>query len=225
MIGIIGAMDIEVSAIKLHMTDIKEKQLWGIKFTEGMISGNPVVVALSGIGKVNAAKTATVLALEFKPRLIINIGTAGGMIKEENTLDIVIAEKIVQYDFDTRDLDGDKGIGIHTTSSKKMVELSKKVLVDDNHKVWVGSIASGDKFVSDPKLIAEIKKENPEVIACDMESGAISQVANSLEIPCIIIRSLSDIVEHEKNEMDFMTYAKTASKRSANYVEALIRSL
>ena len=78
MIGIIGAMTIEVDGIIAAMTDTQTKTLCGTPFTEGKLSGIPVVVARCGAGKVNAAMCAAVMVQCYAPKLIISTGVAGG---------------------------------------------------------------------------------------------------------------------------------------------------
>ena len=54
MIGIIGAMDEEVSKLKEAMEDIEITKKASMEFYKGKMSGKDVVVVRSGIGKVNA---------------------------------------------------------------------------------------------------------------------------------------------------------------------------
>lgn len=225
MIAVIGAMQVEVDAIKQKMDSIQEEQIHGLSITKGSINDTDIVLALSGVGKVNAAMTVSILCCEFDITMIINIGTAGGMRKDQHTLDIVVADEIIQYDFDTSPIDGDSGLGIYAHCDNALTQLASICLKSDEYRVWRGDIASGDKFVAKDELIDSIINQYPSVMACDMESGSIAQVANHLNVKCVAIRSLSDIAHHEKSEMDFATYAAKASERSAEFVEAFIKTL
>lgn len=225
MIGIIGAMQIEVDAIKETMSDAHEVSLFGLQTWQGQIANKDVVLALSGVGKVNAAMTTTILATQFELEAVINIGTAGGLLEQQQVLDVVIANKIVQHDYDTSGLDGDKGHGIISYSDPSLVSLCERILSTMDHHVWVGTIASGDTFIHEDKQINLIKKHYQEVIACEMEAGAVSAVCNRLNVKCVIVRSLSDNAHHNDSPMDFVAYAQQASTRSAVFCFKVISEL
>ena len=55
MIGIIGAMEEEVAALKEAMTIEENVTFASMDFCKGTLCGKAVVVVRSGIGKVNAA--------------------------------------------------------------------------------------------------------------------------------------------------------------------------
>lgn len=104
IIGIIGAMDIEVNGIVASMDNVTEKTISGIKFYSGKMHDKNIVVAKCGIGKVFAAICAQTMILEFKPSVIINSGVAGSLIKDLGVLNVAIAKNVVQHDMDTSPL-------------------------------------------------------------------------------------------------------------------------
>lgn len=224
MIGIIGAMQIEVDAILEYFDQYDEKEINGVKFYLSKYDDKDVILCLSGVGKVNASMTTTLLINEFKVDKIINIGTAGGMNPNQNTLDIVVAEKVYQYDFNTCAIDGDEGLGIESFCDDGLIKLAVNNPINDV-KVWVGNIASGDTFVAEDEKTNYILNNFDNIIACEMESGAISQVCNRANVPCVVLRSLSDIVYKEESGMDFKEYASIASKNSAKIVINLISKI
>ena len=77
MIGIIGAMDIEVDLLKQAMENAQERVISGIRYLHGKLCGKEAVVARCGVGKVNAAVCAQTMILEYKPEVLINTGYAG----------------------------------------------------------------------------------------------------------------------------------------------------
>ena len=85
MIGIIGAMQVEVEHIKAVMTDVETKTISGIEFCRGKISGKDTVAAKCGIGKVFASVCAEAMILRYNPDVIVNIGVAGTLTNELNT--------------------------------------------------------------------------------------------------------------------------------------------
>lgn len=224
MIGIIGAMPQEVDALKNKMHKINEIEYLGVHFTEGEINQKQVVLCLSGVGKVNATISTTLMITRYNPEYIINIGTAGGMDPEENTLDIVISEKVIQHDFDTSYIDGHEGVGITVQAdrdlARKVVKAFEKSKLDA--KLHYGDIISGDLFVGEESKILELMEKFPTAIACEMEAGAVSQTCKRLGTPFIIVRALSDIVHHDNSGIDFMKNVEITSERSAEMVVHLL---
>ncbi|MFM1525308.1 MULTISPECIES: 5'-methylthioadenosine/adenosylhomocysteine nucleosidase [Helcococcus] len=223
--GIIGAMPKEVEAIKEKMLNIKEENIQGVDFYFGKINNHDVILTKSGVGKVNASIITTLMIMTYHPDYIVNIGTAGGMLKEQNTLDIVISENVIQHDFDTSYIDGKAGIGITTKSDEllrnKVKESFKKNKVDFN--IYFGDIISGDVFVGEEVKVLELKEKFPTAIACEMEAAAIGYTCDRFNIPFIIIRSLSDIVYHNNSNIDFMKNVEITSKRSADMLEEFLK--
>src|SRR5690625_3973327 len=98
--GIIGAMDEEIESIHANMSDKQKYEIANSLFIEGKIHNKEVVLVKSGIGKVNAAMTTTILMERFKPTYIINTGSSGGFCDHLNVGDIVISREVVHHDVD-----------------------------------------------------------------------------------------------------------------------------
>lgn len=219
MIAIISAMSIENDAILALCKDISEINIANRKFYRATLSNQQVVCCLSGVGKVNAAITTTLLLEHFPIDVILNIGTAGGLKKEEQVLDCVISTCVVEHDYDTSLLDGDKGKGCFFEADQRIVNIVKSVAEEMHIPYHIGLIASGDQFVADKKQISRILDAFPQSLCSEMEAAGIAKTAQNYGVPFVVIRSLSDIAVHEGNEMDFVEYAKTASERSAHFCE------
>lgn len=217
MIGIIGAMSIEVEAVKKLMKHVQEVQFQGTTFYQGTLHDKEVVLMLSGVGKGNASMNTTMLCMRYPITTIINIGTAGGLLAEQKVLDIVISDDVIQHDYDTSFLDGIEGIGLHFKANQELVTLAKSTLAQEEVQVFVGNIVSGDQFIADRSQIDAIKKNFPMAMCAEMEAGAIAQVASRFQLPFIVLRSLSDVALNEDSHLDFMEYAKAASVRSAKF--------
>lgn len=101
MIGIIGAMDIEVDLLKAQMQEPQTKTVSGISFVQGLLCGRPAVVARCGVGKVNAAVCAQTMILNYAPESVINTGVAGSLSNTFDIGDVVVADYVVQGDVDT----------------------------------------------------------------------------------------------------------------------------
>lgn len=214
----------EVKAIENKMSEIIVKEVHGFSFTLGKMGNKEVALCLSGVGKGNAAMVTTLLISEFNPEYIVNIGTAGGMDPKQNTLDIIVSDDVVQHDFDTSYLDGKDGIGLRFVSDKelgnKVVSLFEKTDIPAN--IHRGTIISGDVFVGENTRIVSLLGKFPDAKACEMEAGAVAQVASRLGIPFIVVRALSDIVHKDNSNIDFLKNLEISSERSAEMVFNLI---
>lgn len=224
VIGIIGAMDIEVNGIVSSMLNVSEKTISGIKFFSGKMYDKDVVVAKCGIGKVFAAICAQTMILEYKPSVIINSGVAGSLTKELGVLNVAIAKNVVQHDMDTSPLGDPKGLvsGINIVYFNAAEIVVNTLIVSaqmQSYNYICGTIASGDKFMSVP---SEKKALNDEfgAIACEMEGGAIGHVCYINGVPFGILRAISD---GEGAEMDYATFAEKAANQSIEIMKNFVK--
>ena len=232
MIGIIGAMRIEVEGIVAALTEPQTKELCGTPFTSGKLNGVPVVVARCGAGKVNAAMCAAAMILHYAPKLIISTGVAGGIGEGVKIGDLVIAPHAVQYDYDTTAIGEPKAYVPLGGTGRETVELptSEKhnaVLADmaaDSYKgVHRGVIATGDKFVADPAVCEALKAEFGAV-SCEMETGSIAQVCAAGGVPFSGLRAISDNA-NDDGKVDFMTFAKDSAEKCITLLKASAEAL
>ena len=219
MIGIIGAMSLEINGLLKLMSNKTKKKISGVDFHLGLINGKEVAIAKCGVGKVAAAYCTQAMIMEYKPSLIINTGVAGGIADVLEVEDIVIASDLVQHDLDTTIL-GDilgmiPGINrIHIPCSKKAIKSFSLCAENLGYPYYVGRIASGDQFISSKEKIKYIA-DNFHALACEMEGAAIAQVCYMNKVDVIVIRSISDKAD-EKSLFDFLSFAKRAAKKSIN---------
>ena len=103
-IAIVSAMHQELAALLGAMPDEAPRVLAGRKFWIGHLDGHEVVAVLSGVGKVAAATTATLLAGELGVERAIFTGTAGGLHERAQVGDVVVAEALLQHDMDASPL-------------------------------------------------------------------------------------------------------------------------
>ena len=229
MIGIIGAMAIEIDEIKSCIENQEIKTISGCDFVKGVLNGREVVAAQCGIGKVNAAVCAQSMILTYQPELIINVGVGGSLISALRYGDMAIADKVVQHDVDTTPL-GDP-IGLVSTINKVYFECDAqtvaciKGVVDEMDGIngMVGTIASGDQFVNDSALKERIVK-NFDAISCEMEGGAISQACLLGGVKCAVIRSISDNADDDSNS-DYGQFMRLAAAHSAEVLRRVIGRL
>ena len=153
-----------VKSIKKLMVDTSVKEIYELQFIIGKINEKEVVLVKCGVGKVNAARTTQVLIENFDVEYVINVGTAGSLNDNIEIGDLVIAEKLVQHDFDITGFGHEKGyitnIGKYFYSDKSLIEKVKVTMkqINKNLNYHVGTIATGDIFVQDVNVKNLIKK-------------------------------------------------------------------
>ena len=159
MIGIIAAESKEMNEIKKLMKNIEEKDLFNLQFFTGKIEEEECVLVECGEGKVNAARTTQIMIDNFKIDKLVNVGSAGAINEDLNVKDVVIADKLVQYDFDISGLGYEKGeicnIGKYIYCDKTLVEECKKAIENienESYKVVIGTIATADSFCDKPEI-------------------------------------------------------------------------
>lgn len=230
MIGIIGAMKIEIELLKKCMVGKTEHHIAGRTVYTGTVSGAEVAVMECGIGKVMASMCAQLLADKFGATHFINTGVAGGVGKGLKVGDFVIAESLVQHDFDVSALGYPKGYAFlgegdqftvyqaDKTMIRAFMEASRRVL--DEGAVHLGRIASGDVFVADKKL-KETLRDEYGAMAAEMEGAAIGCVAQANKIPFIVVRALSDLADEEAN-VSYEEFEQRAAEISATIVKEML---
>ncbi len=226
MIGIIGAMTVEVEALKELMTDKCDKVISGMTYTSGKLLGKDVVITVCGEGKVNAAMCAQTMCLEYNPEIIVNTGVAGGLADELKVCDIVVATSVVEHDMDMSPLGYKAGYicgidGIYMDCNEKIVNTLTDAVSACGIPYKTGVVASGDQFISDNDKKAWLKSTF-NAYACEMEGGAIGHVCVRNGVPFGVLRAISDGGDDEAS-MSFPEFAALAAKNSIevmrNFVE------
>ena len=225
MIGIIGAMDVEVEKLKTLLIDVRQEKISGVDFCIGKIGKNDIVVAKCGVGKVFAAICAQTMIMRYKPEIIINIGVAGGLSDSLKIGDIVIADSVVQHDMDVTALGYEAGfltdIGlVKIPADKNAVDTLKAACEKLSLGYEVGTVASGDQFISDKAAKERITKLFAAK-ACEMEGASIGQVCYVNNVPFGTLRAISDGA-NEDSKIDFPSFTALAAENSAKVIEAFI---
>lgn len=228
MPGIIGAMEIEVNRIKEQMEDVSVTDKAGMSFFEGKWNGNDVVVVRSGIGKVNAAVCAQILADTFHADAIINTGIAGSLKNEINIGDIVLSTDAIQHDMDAQGFGYAPGVIPQMEVSdfqadEKLIELAKKCCAEvcPDIQVFTGRVVSGDQFISDKKK-KEWLSSQFEGLCAEMEGAAIAQAAYLNHVPFLIIRAISDKAD-DSATMDYPEFEAMAAENSVKLLADIVR--
>ena len=220
MIGIICALSIEVEELTKLLENKEEKTIAKMKYICGDINGKKVVMTECGIGKVNAAMSTQVMIDHYSPDVIINSGIAGSVSKTLKIGDIVISKDCVQHDFDGTQMGDPKGLIQYNDETRIDIPVSEEItqklfdackdIKDTN--VVLGRIATGDIFVAEKAMRQSVADEF-DALACEMEGGAVAQVCYRNEVPCAVLRCISDDFD-ENDFMDFMEFRFLAADKS-----------
>lgn len=225
--GIIGAMEEEIRLLKSAMKVEKEENIKGHLYYVGTLGGQKIVLVQSGIGKVNATITASVLGLHYQVDVMINTGTAGALAKGIKVGDLVIADSLMHHDVDVTAFGYEIGqmAGMPARYYPDLIHLDRFKQICRQYEIEpiLGLIVSGDQFVASEYQKQGIKEKFPKAKACEMESAAIAQAASVMEIPFIIVRAISDSADQEAG-VSFDQFVTEAGRQSAQMVEAFIRS-
>ncbi|WP_432695220.1 5'-methylthioadenosine/S-adenosylhomocysteine nucleosidase [Marinobacterium sp. YM272] len=228
-VAIIGAMDQEVEQLKESLTGREHQVIGGFDFYTGKLDGTDVVLLKSGIGKVNAAISSTLLLYQFKPTCVINTGSAGGFDSELEVGDVVISEEVRHHDVDLTIFGYEHGqvpgLPPAFTPDPLLVRFAEESI--DNMKGMKtvnGLIATGDTFMDKADRVEATRELFPTMKACEMEAAAIAQACHRFDTPFIIIRALSDIAGKESN-ISFKDFLETAARHSAEMVMAITRRI
>lgn len=229
MIGIIGAMDVEVDGIKKNIEGCKTEEISGIKFCYGKISGKDIVVAKSGEGKVNAAITAQTMILRFNPDFIVNSGVAGGLHPQMKVMNIAIAESVCQHDFDISPLGYKPGFIPQVEQVEMSCDQKLNTIIENcakkvcDNAIYKGIIASGDQFIASDAQRNKIKNIF-DAIAAEMEGASIGHVCTLNNTKFTVLRVISDNADGSA-DMSFDVFAKKASDISINIMLEFIKEI
>ncbi|MFC6402727.1 5'-methylthioadenosine/adenosylhomocysteine nucleosidase [Mammaliicoccus sciuri] len=225
MIGIIGAMEEEVEILKSSIENRETIQIAHVIFYKGNIEDKQVVLAQSGIGKVNAAITATLLINEFKPDLIINTGSAGSVDRELNIGDIIISNKVYYHDVNATAFGYKLGqvpsMPEFYETDSKLIDLAKSSIEQLDLNGIVGEVATGDSFIGSIDQRKVIKSNFPTASVVEMEAGAIAQTCYQYNVPIIVTRAVSDLADKE-SDVTFEEFLKVACVNSSKIVKLLL---
>ena len=230
MIGIIGAMEEEITNLKSHMQVDEVQTIAGMSFYKGAVKGTKLVLVRSGIGKVNAGICTQILASVYGVDTVINTGIAGSLNADIDIGDIVVSTSLVQYDVDARNF----GYKLGEIPRMNIVEFpADKYLIDKTQsvfdslglgiKLYKGMVATGDKFVSEDSLKAEIIS-NFHAYCVEMEGAAIAQVAMLNNMACVVIRAISDKADNSA-DVDYRSFEAKAIENMSKISLALVDSL
>lgn len=230
-IGIIGAMEVEVEYLKSAMKaegGCNTTRYAGLDFFEGTLRNQAVVVVRCGIGMVNSAACTQILIDRFGVDAVINTGVAGSLDAQMNIGDVLIATAAVNHIMDVTNLGYEIGLtpGYDDAKfhcNKTLREALSKAAEQVGLTSFVGRVASGDRFVCSEDDKTRITSTFGAG-CCEMEGAAMAQVCTNNNIPCAIVRAISDKADGSSS-VDYPTFEAKAAKDCANLVEYALAAL
>ena len=226
-IGIIGAMEEEVEALRGKLTYVKTTSRASMDFYAGKMGNKEVVIVRSGIGKVNAGICTQILADLFQVDAVINTGIAGSLDARIDIGDMVISTDAVHHDMDAT-IFGDAIGQVPRMDTRTfpadphLIELAVKANEKANPQIhtFTGRVASGDQFISSGEVKARIV-ENFQALCTEMEGAGIAHAAYLNKVSYVIIRAISDKADNSAT-MDYPEFEKQAIAHSVALVKELL---
>ena len=199
-----------------------EDAVGGASFRNLAVGTRSIALVTSGIGAVNAAHAATVAVSRYGTGApIVSAGTAGGLAADITVGTVVIATDVINLDADVRAF----GYALGQVPRMPETYVSDVALADSvfdadhEYPVIRGRIGSGEKFAT-TDIALKLREDFPSVVAVDMESVAIAQIAYKYGNPFVAVRAISDVCAPDGTE--FLTHVDDAALRSATTVQTLL---
>lgn len=220
MIAWIMAMESEMEPARELMDNLQEKKAGTTSYYTGTIEGQELLVCCSGIGKVEAALAAQAVVLAEQPSALINLGLGGGIDRSLKVGDWLFSSACVQADYDTSALDGDEGY-------KPIIKADQELLsyaMDTAEKIGLshqaGLVATQDLLLSREEDVKKLLNRLPQSAVAEMEGAAVAAVAQAYDLPFLIIRTISDLVFEEGNEIQFTVFKENHCQQLGEFVKA-----
>ena len=238
-VGIIGAMPEEIERLRSRMSNVSAREILNRQFYCGQLQDKSVVLVQSGIGKTRSAITATTLVTQFSVRGLIFTGVAGALRPGLKTGDVVIAKEAREHDFGTAKPEGFE-LGLPflpgqdyrpIVAASDLYDLALQLACQEHRlqlvpgktqipQVYAGVVATGDVFVADNDLRDRIYHQT-EADVVEMEGTSVLRVAEDANIPCVLVRTVSD--DGDSNE--FLDFFAAVASNSATIAEAILAAV
>ena len=222
-LAVLVAMDIEGMAIEAALDEQTSSTVLGVRITDGLLHGHRLLLAYSGVGKVNATLATAALATAGA-RAVVLVGMAGGVSSHVRLGEAIIATDLVQHDVDVSMFGSPLGIiNGQTAGGTADLDLSDRLAlaaVDVGAIVHRGRITSGDQFIASPKRAKKIAQEF-DTLAVEMEGAAVAQACTRLKLPFAVLRWVSDAAD-QAALTDFPAFTRQIAGLDLAVIKALL---
>ena len=223
-LAIMGAMEEEITPLLENFTDINKVDYANNTYYECKLGDLEVVIAYSKIGKVFSTLTASTMIQKFGCDTLLFSGVAGGVNPDLKIGDLIVANKLSQHDLDITAFGHPNGFvpggSVFVNTDEKLKNIALAVAEQNNIKIIEGTIATGDQFVADEQRKAFIESTF-KADALEMEGASVAAVCDALDVPCLILRAISDTADMDAG-FNFEEFLVTSAKNSANFLMKVI---
>jgi len=226
-LAIMGAMEEEIKPLLSYFTNINKVNYANNIYYECKLNDLDVVIAYSKIGKVFSALTASTMIQKFNCDTLLFSGVAGGINPDLKIGDLIIANKLSQHDLDITAFGHPHGFvpggNIFVKTNDKLNQIALAVAKQNNIKIIEGTIATGDQFVCDIQR-KQFIESTFKADALEMEGASVAVVCDALDVPCLILRAISDTADMEA-EFNFEEFLQKSANNSAEFLIKIINKL
>jgi len=226
-LAIMGAMEEEIVPLLEYFTDINKVQYANNTYYEAKYKDIDIVVAYSKIGKVFSTLTASTMIQKFSCDKLLFSGVAGGINPELEIGDLIVANKLTQHDLDITAFGHPYGYvpggDVYVNTDENLKNIALEVAKENNIKIIEGVIATGDQFICD-EAKKDFIKNTFNADALEMEGASVAVVCDALNVPCLILRAISDTADMDA-EFNFDKFLETSAKQSADFLVKIINKL
>jgi adenosylhomocysteine nucleosidase len=249
-IGVICAIPDEIAQFGSSFHQEKTSRYGGFDFAEGQLEGKHCILVEAGMGKVNAAVVATILAQRFGCQTLLFSGVAGGLDPDLGVGDVIVGKHLIQHDYGIINnqvtesyhpghlpiFHPSERLGYHM--SEELTARVEQALegfelpalsaaasggVARTPKLRFGTILTGDQFINCTATRNRLYNELGGQ-AVEMEGAAVAQVAERFGLDWLVVRSLSDLAGEESG-IDFIKFLHETAAGAAIVLRRLIRIL
>ena len=218
-IAILSALPEEQAGLLALLQSPMRSVRAGREFWQGTVHGHSVVLALSRIGKVAAATTATLLIEHFGVSTIVFTGVAGGLASQVRVGDVVVGTQYLQHDMDASPLFARYEVplyglqrfnaapALHAQLMTAANTLAASLKLSQGMQVHQGLILSGDRFVSSAAEVTTLCSALPDGLCVEMEGAAVAQVCWDYQVPFVAVRTISDRAD-DSAYIDFPVFVR-----------------
>ena len=225
-LGIITAMGSEYDQLAQLLADKVEQNEGRHQYITGHLGDNELVLMQCGIGKVNAAAGTADLIHAHHPDCIISTGVAGGIDKCLKVMEVVVSSRIVYHDVwcgEGNAYGQVQGLPLYFEGNRTLLDCALGLASET--RIHEGLICTVDKFITDRTELNEIKKQFPDGLAVDMESGAIAHVCYLNKISFISFRIISDTPGVDHHFEQYLNFWGEMADRSFGVTHAFLSAL
>jgi nucleoside phosphorylase len=241
-IVILTALNLEYNAVRALLTDPRlHAHPAATRFEVGRLAANgrPVALALAGRGNHGVAVIAERAISEFSPPAVLFVGVAGGLQRQIELGDVVVATHVYAYHGGTSEDDGLKArprvLEIQHSADQIAHHVERtggwEPRASGRHrppKVHFGPLAAGEvvHYSTTSEQARWIRQHYNDALAVETEGAGVAQAAQlNGALPVVVVRGISDLADGSKENTDRAGWQQRAAANAAAFATALVDDL